>query len=159
MICKISVITDSLCAGSEGESYALPLFVQSHTLPHKYVIIKGSYKWLMGSWCFSLSCKIFMSAFFAVTGDVSHTLQLFVSLHILPQKYVITKGSGKMFFSRVKFVYWLLFGVRSTPVLPQWYVKDPGHSAKSTGGSLHPWHAYTLDPAKSEWADYTAVQV
>ena len=22
------------------------------------------------------------------------------------------------------------FGVRSTPVLPQWHVKDPGHSAK-----------------------------
>ena len=30
-----------------------------------------------------------------------------------------------------------LFGVRSTPVLPQWHVKDPGHSAKSAGGRLH----------------------
>ena len=27
-----------------------------------------------------------------------------------------------------------LFAVRSTPVLPQWLVKDPGHSAKSAGG-------------------------
>ena len=30
-----------------------------------------------------------------------------------------------------------LFGVRSTPVLPQWHVKDPGHSTKSAGGRLH----------------------
>ena len=38
---------------------------------------------------------------------------------------------------RVNFVCWLLFGVRSTPVLPQWHAKDPGHSAKSAGGRLH----------------------
>ena len=30
-----------------------------------------------------------------------------------------------------------LFGVRSTPQLPQWHVKYPGHSAKSAGGRLH----------------------
>ena len=30
-----------------------------------------------------------------------------------------------------------LFGVRSTPMLPQWHIKDPGHSAKSAGGRLH----------------------
>jgi len=29
------------------------------------------------------------------------------------------------------------FGIRSTPVLPQQYIKDPGHSAQSTGGRLH----------------------
>ena len=28
------------------------------------------------------------------------------------------------------------FGIRSTPVLPQQQVKDPGHSAKSAGGRL-----------------------
>ena len=28
-------------------------------------------------------------------------------------------------------------GVCSTPVLLQWHVKDPGHSAKSAGGRLH----------------------
>ena len=27
--------------------------------------------------------------------------------------------------------------VRSTPVVTQWHVKDPGHSAKSAGGRLH----------------------
>ena len=28
------------------------------------------------------------------------------------------------------------FGIRSTPVLLQWHIKDPGHSAKSAGGRL-----------------------
>ena len=28
------------------------------------------------------------------------------------------------------------FGIRSTPVLTQKHVKDPGHSAKSAGGRL-----------------------
>ena len=47
------------------------------------------------------------------------------------------RGSRRIFFSRVNFWCLLLFGVRSTPVLPQWYVNDPGHSAKSAGGKLH----------------------
>ena len=47
------------------------------------------------------------------------------------------RRGGRIFFSRVNFVCWLLFGVRSTLVLPQWHVKDPGHSAKSAGGKLH----------------------
>ena len=51
----------------------------------------------------------------------------------------------------------LLSGVRSTPVLPQWHVKDPGHSAKSAGGRLH-LNTHTLDPSKSEWAGYAAAQ-
>ena len=37
---------------------------------------------------------------------------------------------------RVTFVCWLLFGIRSTPVLKQWHVKDPGHYAKSASGRL-----------------------
>ena len=28
------------------------------------------------------------------------------------------------------------FSIRSTPVLPQKHIKDPGHSAKSAGGRL-----------------------
>ena len=51
-----------------------------------------------------------------------------------------------------------LFGVRSTPVLPKWHVKDLGHSAKKCRWQVIPKHAYTLDPTNSEWADYTAVQ-
>ena len=32
---------------------------------------------------------------------------------------------------------WLFCSVRSTPVLPQWHVRDPGHSAKSASGRLN----------------------
>ena len=39
---------------------------------------------------------------------------------------------------------------------PQWHVEDPGHSAKSAG-QVTPKHT-PLDPSKSEWADYAAVQ-
>ena len=46
------------------------------------------------------------------------------------------RSGGGIFFSRVNFLCWLLFCVRSTPVLPQWHVKDPGHSAISVGGRL-----------------------
>ena len=48
------------------------------------------------------------------------------------------RSGGRIFFSRVNFVCRLSFGVRSIPVLPQWHVKVPGHSAKSAGGRLHP---------------------
>ena len=47
---------------------------------------------------------------------------------------------------------------RTTPVLPEWHVKDPGHSIKSTGGRLHLNNAYTLNPSKPEWADYAVFQ-
>ena len=43
-------------------------------------------------------------------------------------------------------------------MLPQWHVKDRGHSAESAGGKVTPKHAYTLDPTKSEWADNAAVR-
>ena len=54
------------------------------------------------------------------------------------------RSRERIFFSGVNFECWLLFGVCSTPVLPQWHVKDPGHAAKSAGGRLHatciyPW--------------------
>ena len=42
-------------------------------------------------------------------------------------------------------------------MLPLWHVKKPGHSAKSASGRLH-LNTHTLDPTKSEWADYAAVQ-
>ena len=47
------------------------------------------------------------------------------------------RSGGRIFFSRANFVCWLLFGVGSTPVLPQGHVKDPGHSANGAGGRLH----------------------
>ena len=46
--------------------------------------------------------------------------------------------SGRtIFVSRVNFVCWLLFCARSTAMLPQLHVKDPGHSARIAGGRLH----------------------
>ena len=47
------------------------------------------------------------------------------------------RSGGRIFFSRVNFVCWLLFHVRFTPVLPQRHVKDPGYFAESAGGKLH----------------------
>ena len=46
------------------------------------------------------------------------------------------------------------------PVLPQWHVRDPGHSAKSAGGRLHlNMHtSLTHDPTKLERADYAAIR-
>ena len=49
------------------------------------------------------------------------------------------RSGRRIFFSSVNFVCWLSFSVCPIPVLLQWHVKlkDPGHSAKSEGGSLH----------------------
>ena len=47
------------------------------------------------------------------------------------------RTSGIIFFSSVNFVGWLLCGVHSTPMLPQWHIKEPSHSAKSAGGRLY----------------------
>ena len=58
------------------------------------------------------------------------------------------RNGGKIFFSRINFVCWLLFGVRWTTVLPQWHVKDPGHSAQSAGGGLH-LKTHTLSTQRS----------
>ena len=54
------------------------------------------------------------------------------------------RNSRIIFSSRVAFLCWLFFGVHSTPMLTQWHIKDPRHSAKSAGGGLHltpihPW--------------------
>ena len=45
-------------------------------------------------------------------------------------------AAGEIFLTRINFCADSHFGIRSTPVLPQWHVKDPGHSAKSAGGRL-----------------------
>ena len=52
-------------------------------------------------------------------------------------KVASSNPGRRIFFSRINYVCWLLFGVRSTPVLPQWHAKDPGHCAKSAGCRLH----------------------
>ena len=69
-------------------------------------------------------------------------------------KVASSNPGRRIFFSRVNFVLWLLFGVCSTPMLPQCHVKGPGHFAKSVGARLY---SNTLDPIKSERADYGTV--
>ena len=92
-----------------------------------------------------------------LTKQRYHSCSLCLHLHLEGFASSNPGRSGwRIFFSRVNFVCWLLFGVHSTPVLLQWHVKDPGHSAKSAVWQVTPKHAYTLDPTKSEWADYAA---
>ena len=45
-------------------------------------------------------------------------------------------AAGEFSFPGSTFCADSYFGIRSTPVLPQQHVKDPGHSAKSAGGRL-----------------------
>ena len=50
----------------------------------------------------------------------------------------IPAGAAGEFFSPETTLYADSYSVSVPPlVLPQWHVKDPGHSAKSAGGRLH----------------------
>ena len=68
---------------------------------------------------------------------------------------ILNWGSGRIFFCSVNFLYWLLFDVRYTPMLQQWHIKDPGHSAKSAGGRFRQNLHTPLAQQKLEWADDT----
>ena len=52
-------------------------------------------------------------------------------------RLIPSRSGGRIFFFWVNFVCWLVFSVCSTPVLPQWHIKGPVHSAKSVDGRLH----------------------
>ena len=43
-------------------------------------------------------------------------------------------------------------------MLTQWYVKDPRSLCEKYRWKVTPKYAHTLDPTKSEWTDYAAVQ-
>ena len=54
-------------------------------------------------------------------------------------------AAGEFYFAGVSFLCCLfIVGIRSTPMLAQQHVKDPGHSAKRAGGRLAAKHACTL---------------
>ena len=86
---------------------------------------------------------------------------VFFDLHSVTCMQVLNKvassspgrSGGRIFFSRVNFLCSSSFGVRSTPVLQQWHVKDPGYSAKSAGGRLHLHTQTPLTKWKLELAD------
>ena len=67
-------------------------------------------------------------------------------------------SDGRIFSSRVNFVCWLLFGVRSTARVTAVARKRPRLFCQKCRYQVTPKHAYTFDPMKSEWADYAAVQ-
>ena len=52
------------------------------------------------------------------------------------QVSVMAGVAGEFSFPGSTFCADSYFGIRSTPVLLQWHVKDPGQSAKSAGGRL-----------------------
>ena len=64
------------------------------------------------------------------------------------------RSAGRVFFYRVKFSVLTPIRCPFHPVLPQWHVKDPDHSARSTGDRLHLNTHTTFTNTKSEWADY-----
>ena len=68
-----------------------------------------------------------------------------------------SRRSRKIVFSRVNFMCcWLLISICFIPLLPQWHIKDAGHSTKCADGRLHLNRHTSL--TQSEWADYAAVQ-
>ena len=65
-------------------------------------------------------------------GDTKSRDSFLVELRTRDRKVASSnpgRSCGRDFFSRVHFLCWLSFGVRSTTLLPQRNVKDPGHSA------------------------------
>ena len=48
-----------------------------------------------------------------------------------------SRSRRTIFFSGVNSVCWLVFVVCSNPMLPQWHIQDPSHSAISASGRLH----------------------
>ena len=82
-----------------------------------------------------ISCLLFSTLF--LTGSRNSLLVEHRTRDRMVASSKPGRSGGRIFFSRVHFVCWLLFGVRSTLVLPQWHIQDPGHSAKSASDRLH----------------------
>ena len=95
-----------------------------------------------------------MCVFFFLGNNLEQK-PLYMYISSMALYYTNTSSSPSLPFSSPA----LFFGVRSSPMLPQWHVKDPSHSAKSAGGSLHlNTRTNTFDTSKLEWTDYAAVQ-
>ena len=66
----------------------------------------------------------------------------------------LDRSWGRIFFSIVNFVCWLLIRCPFHPNVTAVARKRPPSFCQSAGGRLH---ECTLDPTKSEWADHAAV--
>ena len=69
-----------------------------------------------------------------------------------------SRSGGRIFISRANFVWWLLFSVRSTPHVTVVAGKRPRSFCQKCRWQVTQKYVYTLDPLKSEWADYAVVQ-
>ena len=65
-----------------------------------------------------------------------------------------SKSGGRIFFPRVHFLCRLLSGVVFTAVLPHGHVRRPWPLCQKCRWQVTAIHAYTLNPMKSECADY-----
>ena len=72
---------------------------------------------------------------------VQSNKQMMVTLHQNDEKKksnIFHYNSILLSLHALRCIYLAIFcGVHSTPMLPQWQVKDPGHSAKSAGGRIY----------------------
>ena len=64
------------------------------------------------------------------------------------------RGGSFFFLWEINFCADSFIQCLSHPALPQWHVKDPGHSVNKYRWQIKPRHVYTLAPTKSKWADY-----
>ena len=69
------------------------------------------------------------------------------------------RSGGRIFFFGVNFVCWLLFGVRYTPRVTAAARKRPRSLCQKCRWQITLQHVYTLDPAKSKYADYAATSI
>ena len=69
-----------------------------------------------------------------------------------------SRSGGTVFYTRVHFVCWLLFGVCSTLCVTAVARKRPQSFCQKCRWQVTPKHAYTFDPTKSERAYYANVQ-
>ena len=85
-------------------------------------------------------CRLWPAGFTCWTLIHTHKPDSLLAECLTPDWKVVSlnpgRSSGRIFLS-VNFVCRLLFGACTTPVLPQWHIKDSGQSVKSAGGRLH----------------------
>ena len=90
----------------------------------------------------ALSCLTFQAANFfryiyiELLYILTLTCMRYLCVSVIHQIMTLTMGSLTCQQDLLMHAYTHI-GVRSTPMLPQWYVKQPGHSAKSACGRLH----------------------
>ena len=76
------------------------------------------------------------TTFISTNGTQRRLLYNVTLLYRIP----VGGAAGEFSFPGPTFCADSYFGTRFTSVLPQYQIKDPGHSAKSAGGRLHRMH-------------------